>query len=73
MQLCVQTLTFMVIIYIKVIVFITDVTGNVAIGHQSNFENEKASFYLLNGEDADFGYDLAEIREKHDIAPGTLP
>ncbi len=44
-----------------------DINADAIESAKSNFENEKASFYLLNGEDADFGYDLAEIREKHDI------
>ena len=32
-----------------------------------NYGSEKAFFHVLNSEDADFGYDLAEIREEHDI------
>ena len=44
-----------------------DINSDAIESAKSNFENEKASFYLLNCEDADFGYDLAEIREEHDI------
>lgn len=44
-----------------------DINADAIESAKRNFENDKISFHVLNGEDADFGYDLADIREAKGI------